>query len=138
MDYAQLVKLYGEGPKTETRYSPMECIGARKTPVTGQPDDAHISTSYVERQNLTMRMLMRRFTRLTNAFTKKVENHCHALALYFVFYNFIRIHKTLKVTPAMAAGVTDKLWSVEDIVAMTDAREAKPNRPKTYQRRVAS
>jgi hypothetical protein len=94
-------------------------------PVEGNPDKAHISTSYVERQNLNMRMGMRRFTRLTNAFSKKLENHCHALALYFMFYNFCRIHKTLKVAPAMAAGVTDKLWRMEDIVALIDARDER-------------
>lgn len=94
-------------------------------PVEGSPDKAHISTSYVERQNLNMRMGMRRFTRLTNAFLKRVENHCHALALYFMFYNFCRIHKTLKVTPAMAAGVTQKLWSMEDIIALIDARDER-------------
>jgi hypothetical protein len=97
----------------------------QKVPVEGSPDKAHISTSYVERQNLNMRMGMRRFTRLTNAFLKRVENHCHALALYFMFYNFCRIHKTLKVTPAMAAGVTQKLWSMEDIIALIDARDER-------------
>jgi hypothetical protein len=127
IDYAQLVKIYGEAPGkgSERRYSPAECIGAKKLPVEGDPDKAHISTSYVERQNLNMRMGMRRFTRLTNAFSKKLENHCHALALYFMFYNFCRIHKTLKISPAMAAGVTDKLWSMEDIVALIDARDER-------------
>jgi IS1 family transposase len=134
IDYAMLVKLYGEGPKTEARYSPAECIGIRKTPITGNPDKALVSTSYVERANLSMRMHMRRFTRLTNAFTKKFENHCHMVALYAVFYNFVRIHKTLKVTPAMAAGVSDRLWSVEDIIALIDARAEKPNRPATYRK----
>lgn len=135
IDYAMLVKLYGEGPKTEARYSPAECIGARKTPITGSPDKKYISTSYVERANLSMRMHMRRFTRLTNAFTKKFENHCHMVALYAVFYNFVRIHKTLKVTPAMAAGMSDRLWSVEDIIALIDARAEKPVRPTTYHKR---
>lgn len=127
VDYAQLVKIYGAAPGKgdERRYSPAECVGAKKVPVEGSPDKKHISTSYVERQNLNMRMGMRRFTRLTNAFSKKLENHCHALALYFMFYNFCRIHKTLKVTPAMAAGASDRLWNMEDIVALIDAREGR-------------
>lgn len=128
IDYAQLVKHYGgEGDATspEKRYSPAVCTGASKQPVSGTPDKAHISTSYVERQNLNMRMGMRRFTRLTNAFSKKIENHCHSLALYFLYYNFVRIHKTLKVTPAMAAGVSDRLWAMEDIVALIDVRDER-------------
>jgi len=104
--------------------------------IEGNPDPAHISTSYVERSNLSMRMHMRRFTRLTNAFSKKFENHCHALALYFVFYNWVRIHKTLRVTPAMAAGLTDKLLSMEDVAAMIDAQSARPIRPATYKKRA--
>jgi IS1 family transposase len=118
IDYAMLIKLYGETPKGDVRYSPAECIGARKTPVTGNPDKADVSTSHVERQNLTMRMHMRRFTRLTNAFSKKVENHAHAVALHFMFYNFCRIHKTLRVTPAMSAGLTDHVWTFEEIAAL--------------------
>jgi len=127
IDYAQLVKIYGAAPGAgdERRYSPAECIGAKKVRVDGEPEAKHVSTSFVERQNLNMRMGMRRFTRLTNAFSKKVENHCHALSLYFMFYNFARIHKTLKVSPAMAAGVTDRLWSMEDIVALIDARDER-------------
>jgi IS1 family transposase len=127
VDYAQLIKIFGapEGKGNERRYSPAQCIGAKKVKVDGDPDVNHVSTSYVERQNLNMRMGMRRFTRLTNAFSKKLENHCHALALYFMFYNFARIHKTLKVSPAMAAGVTDKLWNMEDIVALIDARDER-------------
>jgi len=126
VDYAQLVKLYGNAPEgAKGRYSPAECTGIKKTKVTGKPDEKHISTSYVERQNLTMRMSMRRFTRLTNGFSKKLENHCHALALYFVFYNFMRIHKTLRVTPAMAAGIADRVWSWEDIIAIIDEVEAQ-------------
>jgi IS1 family transposase len=110
IDFAQLVKLYGaEGVSSpEKRYSPAACLGAVKNSVEGHPDEDHISTSYVERQNLNMRMGMRRFTRLTNAFSKKIDNHCHSLALYFLYYNFVRIHKSLKTTPAMAAGVTDR------------------------------
>ena len=127
VDYAQLIKLYGAAPDgAKGRYSPADCTGIRKTRVEGNPDMKHVSTSYVERSNLTMRMQMRRFTRLTNAFSKKAENHFHALALYFVFYNFGRIHKTLRVTPAMAAGVSDKLLSWEDIATMIDAHHAKP------------
>ncbi len=126
VDYAQLVKLYGPTNANPGRYSPPECIGTKKRRVTGSPDIGHVSTSYVERQNLTMRMSMRRFTRLTNAFSKKLDNHIHALALYFAFYNFCRIHKTLKVTPAMAAGITDRLWSLEDIVARIDADAPAP------------
>lgn len=126
VDYAMLVKLYGAAPDASAgRYSPAECIGIRKKAIEGLPDFDHISTSYVERQNLTMRMQMRRFTRLTNGFSKKLENHYHALSLYFVWYNWVRIHKSLKVSPAMAAELTDKLWSMEDIVSLIDARETK-------------
>jgi IS1 family transposase len=137
VDYAQLVKLYGAVPESaKGRYSPAECIGARKEPVEGNPDPKHISRSYVERQNLNMRMGMRRFTRLTNGFSKKVENHCHMVALYTMFYNFIRIHKTLKMTPAMAAGVSAKLWSMDDLVAAMDAREV-PQKRDAYKKRDA-
>lgn len=129
VDFAQLVKLYGASPESaKGRYSPAECIGAVKTPVEGAPDPAHISTSYVERQNLTMRMSMRRFTRLTNGFSKKIENHVHALSIYFVFYNWLRIHKTLRVTPAMDAGLTDKLLTWEDIIAAMDAEDVPTKR----------
>ena len=123
VDFAQLVKLYGASSPAkdaQTRYSPPKCVGAKKERFEGKPDPRHISTSYVERQNLTMRMSMRRFTRLTNAFSKRFANHCHALALYFVWYNFVRIHKSLRVTPAMAAGVTDRLWELEDLVQLAD------------------
>ena len=123
VDYAQLQKIYGPEVAGEKRYSPPQCIGAKREIVKGNPDKAHISTSYVERQNLTMRMHMRRFTRLTNAFSKKVENHACAIALHTMFYNFVRIHQTLKVTPAMAAGVTSRLWEMTDVVEMLEAWE---------------
>jgi IS1 family transposase len=136
IDYAQLVKLYGNQliGKT-TRYSPAECTGIKKTVRNGNPNEKHVSTSYVERHNLTMRMSMPQFTRLTDAFSKKFDNHCHALALYFVHYNFCRIHKSLKVSPAMAAGLTDTLRDMEWIVSLIDERAPKPNRPKTYKKR---
>jgi IS1 family transposase len=118
VDYAMLIKMYGNDRVTEARYSPAECTGTRTVGITGNPDVKHISTSYVERSNLTMRMSVRRFTRLTNGFSKKIENHVAAVSLYFMYYNFVRIHQTLRTTPAMAAGVTDKLWDVEDIVAL--------------------
>lgn len=121
VDYAMLVKIYGDTSEGQKRYSPAECVGAKKTRMIGNPDLCCVSTSFAERQNLTMRMSMRRFTRLTNAFSKKVENHAHAIALHFMNYNFCRIHKTLRVTPAMAAGASDKLWSLEDVVDMMDA-----------------
>jgi IS1 family transposase len=138
IDYAMLVKLYGApstAPDAARRHSPTECVGARKQTITGSPDPAHISTAYTERHNLTMRMSMRRFTRLTNAFSKRVENHRHQLALYFVFYNFVRLHKTLRMTPAMAAGISDRLWSMQDIVALVDAREAEPKKRGHYKAR---
>ena len=127
VDYAQLVKLYGDAPGgTKGRYSPAECTGIKKVPVMGSPDPKHVSTSYIERQNLTMRMHMRRFTRLTNAFSKKFENHAHMVALYAVWYNFVRVHKSLRVSPAMAANVSDRLWSMEDVTDMIDTANAKP------------
>ena len=125
IDYAMLVKLYGSDPEGEKRYSPAKCIGCDRRVVSGNPERQHISTSYVERQNVTMRMKMRRFTRLTNAFSKKVENHAHAVALHFMHYNFARIHQTLRSTPAMKAGVTDHLWSIEEIVLLLVAQEVK-------------
>jgi IS1 family transposase len=126
IDYAMLVKLYGNEPQqAETRYSPAQCIGALATSVIGNPDRKHISTSYVERQNLSMRMHMRRFTRLTNAFSKKVENHEHALALYFMFYNFSRVHQTLRVTPAMEAGISDHVWELREIVELIHSASEK-------------
>ena len=120
VDYAQLVKQYGPSPEPAGRYSPAQCVGAEKRRFIGAPDMDKVSTSYVERQNLTMRMHMRRFTRLTNGFTKKAENHAHAVALHFMYYNFCRIHASLRCTPAMKAGVTQELWSVVDIVRMIE------------------
>ena len=120
IDYGMLIKLYGGSAEQEKRYSPAKCEGTKKKVVSGNPSKKHISTSYIERQNLTMRMSMRRFTRLTNAFSKKLENHMHAISLHYMYYNFGRIHQTLKVTPAMEAGVTDHLWSLEEIVQLSD------------------
>jgi hypothetical protein len=120
VDYSMLVKLYGAERAGEARYSPPRCIGTRRGKVRGNPDPAHISTSYVERQNLTMRMHMRRFTRLTNAFSKKVWNHMDAVSLHFTYYNLCRIHQTLRVTPAMEAGVTDHVWSIEELLGLLD------------------
>jgi hypothetical protein len=110
------VKIYGNTEESQKRYSPAQCIGTEKIKINGNPEKESVSTSYVKRQNLTMRMNMRRFTRLTNAFSKKVENLGHALALHFMYYNFCRIHQTLRVTPAMAAKVTDRLWDIDDIL----------------------
>jgi IS1 family transposase len=120
VDYAMLVKLYGNDRETEARYSPAECIGCRTVEITGSPDPKKISTSYVERNNLTLRMHMRRFTRLTNAHSKKVENLVHALALHFVYYNFARVHQTLRVTPAMEAGIADHVWTIEEIARLSN------------------
>src|SRR6266850_173747 len=123
VDYSMLVKLYGNDRESEARYSPAECIGCRKVEITGNPDPRKVSTSYVERNNLTLRMQMRRFTRLTNAHSKKIENMGHALALHFVYYNFCRIHQTLRVTPAMEAGIADHVWSIEEIVALLNVHD---------------
>ena len=125
IDYAQLIKIYGDGSKAEGRYSPAQCIGIRKEVMCGEPVPAHVSTSFFERHNLTIRMGNRRFTRLTNAFSKKVENHEHMLALFFCYYNFCRIHQTLRCTPAMAAKVSTRVWELSDIVALLDSTEAK-------------
>ena len=124
VDYAMLHKIYGATPD-ESRYSPATCIGCDMKVVSGDPDPKHVSTSYVERQNLTMRMSMRRFTRLTNGFSKKIENHAHQIALYFFHYNFCRVHKTLRVTPAMEAGLTDHVWTLEELCGLLP--EKKPN-----------
>jgi IS1 family transposase len=138
IDYAPLVKLYGAAPESaKGRYSPAECTGIKKTAKIGKPRERDISTSYAERQNLTMRMSMRRFTRLTNAFSKKYESHCHALALYFVYYNFVRIHKSLKVSPAMAAGLTDRLWGWEDVIALIDSAQGAPKKRGPYKKKAA-
>lgn len=136
VDYAQLVKQYGPAPGPVGRYSPAICTGARRVEIEGAPDPKHISTSYVERQNLTMRMHMRRFTRLTNAFSKKLENHVNAIALHFAYYNFVRIHKTLRMTPAMAAGVTDRLWEMSDLMDVVAAADEPAKRPTTYKKRA--
>lgn len=130
VDYAMLVKVYGEGPKSDQRrYSPSEFVCATKQPVSGDPDMKHFSTSHVERQNLTIRMSCRRFTRLTNAFSKKVEHHADAVALHFMYYNFGRIHKSLGVTPAMEAGLSDHVWSMEEIATLVPEPESKPRGP---------
>lgn len=137
IDYAMLVKQYREGSQSpERKYSPVEFVSAEKKRITGNPDKTHVSTSYVERQNLTMRMSMRRFTPLTNGFSKKVENHAAAIALHFMYYNFGRIPKTLRVTPAMQAGVSNHVWSLEEIAALVPKPEAKPRGP--YKKRAIS
>ena len=137
VDYAVLHKVYGPGGLSETRqearYSPATCIGCEKHVKTGNPDENHINTSFVERQNLTMRMRMRRFTRLTNAFSKKIENHEHAVALHFFHYNFVRRHLTLRMSPALKAGVTDHMWTMEEMVAMIDRHEAETKKQKNAQ-----
>lgn len=135
VDYAQLVKIYGPAPEGERRYSPAECLGALKQQVTGDPDEKHVSTSYVERHNLTMRMHMRRFTRLTNAFSKKVDNHVHMVALYTVWFNYVKVHKSLRVSPAMAAGLSDKLWSMTDLAEMIDATLPQPGKRGPYKKK---
>ena len=138
VDYAQLAKIYGESPEGEKRYSPATCVGSRRHYVSGRPDPQAVSTSHVERHNLTMRMGMRRFTRLTNAFSKKIENHLHMLSLYFVHYNFCRIHKSLRISPAMAAGVSDTLRDMKWIVGLIDADTPKPEPRGPYKKRKAN
>ncbi len=138
VDYAQVIKLFGPSKTVMGRYSPPACIGARKDTLMGSPDPAHISTSFAERQNLTMRMHMRRFTRLTNAFSKKFENHMHMVALYTVWYNYVKQHKSLKgLSPAMAAGLSDTLWSMTDMAEMIEATLPKPGARGPYKKRVA-
>ena len=138
IDYSQLIKLYGAPQETETRYSPATCHGMIEKQVAGHPDPKHVSTSYVERQNLTMRMSMRRFTRLTNAFSKKLMNHVHHVALYFVHYNFCRMHKAVRMSPAMAAGVSDTLRDAEWIVGLIDARATKPGPRGPYKKCISN
>jgi len=139
IDYAQLQKIYGAPTDAEMRrYSPAQCIGADMKVVSGDPDPKHVSTSYVERHNLTMRMGMRRFTRLTNGFSKKVENHIAMVAIHAVYYNFARIHKTLRITPAMAAGLSDHVWSLEEIVMMADSYAPAPTKRGPYKKRTAA
>ena len=136
IDYAMLVKIYGEASQEERRrYSPAKCLAAEKRRIEGDPDPAAVSTSHVERHNLSMRMGMRRFTRLTNGFSKKLENHLHMVSLYAVHYNFCRIHKSLRVTPAMEAGLTNTLHDMDWLVNLVEATAPKPRRPKTYRPR---
>jgi IS1 family transposase len=136
VDYAQLQKIYGAPSDEEVRrYSPARCIGCDMKVVSGNPDPKHVSTSYVERQNLTMRMSMRRFTRLTNAFSKKFENLCHAVALHYMYYNFCRVHLTLRVTPAMEAGIADHVWNVQDLLSLMPTPQAAKRGP--YKRKAA-
>jgi hypothetical protein len=135
INYPLLVKMYGDD-KPDTKYSPVECIGARTIKINGSPKQAGISTGHVESHNLTMRMSMRRFARLTNAFSKKLENHVSTLSLYFMYYNFCRIHQTLRVTPAMEAGIADHIWSVEELIALIPAPEAKVRGP--YKKRISN
>ena len=140
IDYAMLVKICGKGDPertSEARDSPSECIGTLTELIAGSPEESYISTSYVERQNLTMRTSMRRFTRLANAFSKRLEYLAYSVALHFMYYNFCRIHQTLRVTPAMAAGVANQLWEIVDIVQLVEAAAPKPNRPATYKKRNA-
>jgi len=138
-DYAMLQKIYAKDSYTgPARYSPPVVVGTTTEIIRGNPDPAHISTSFAERQNLTMRMQMRRFTRLTNAFSKKFENHCHGLALYFFWYNWTRQHKAHRLSPAMAAGLTDKLWSMADLAGMVDDAQPKPSKRGPYKKRVAA
>jgi hypothetical protein len=140
IDYSMLIKLYGAAPasvEAARRYSPVDCVGTRRDKITGNPDPKHVSTSYVERHNLSIRMGVRRFTRLTNAFSKRIDNHCHALAIYFVYYNFCRSHASLKkLTPAMAAGIATSPWEMSDIVALIDAREKAPKARGPYKPRA--
>lgn len=139
IDYAMLIKIYGK-PETKNdqiRYSPAECVGCEKRWVAGNPDKKHVSTSYVERHNLTMRMSMRRFTRLTNAFSKKIQNHAAMVAIHTVHYNYVRIHRSLRCTPAMAANLTEKLWSLEDMIRMVDSYQPKPLPRGPYKKRIS-
>jgi hypothetical protein len=125
VDYAMLVKLYGSDGTNETRYSPAECIGCREVVVSGDPDPEHVSTSYIERQNLTMRMHMRRFTRLTNGFSKKIDNHIASIAIHYMHYNFCRVHQSLRVTPAMEAKIADHVWTIPEMLSNLDSSQAE-------------
>ena len=138
VDYAQLIKIYGSTPEQEARYSPPACISAEKRVIEGNPRSEWISTSRVERSNLTMRMSMRRFTRLTNAFSKKIENHVAAVSLHFMYYNFCRLHQSLRITPAMAAGVTDRVFEISDILDLIDEYLPKPGPRGPYKKREIS
>jgi IS1 family transposase len=138
VDYAQLQKIYGAPAQNDTRYSPATCIGCEMKTVSGNPNPKYVSTSYVERHNLTMRMGMRRFTRLTNGFSKKIENHIAMVAIHAVYYNFARIHKTLRITPAMAAGLSDHVWSVEEIILMAESYLPKPGPRGPYKQKRES
>jgi IS1 family transposase len=138
IDYAQLQKIYGSSLENETRYSPATCIGCEMKEVSGHPDPKHVSTSFVERQNLTMRMHISRFTRLTNAFSKKIDNHGYAVALHFMYCNYVRIHQTLRVTPAMEAGLTDHAWTIEELVEMGAAAMPKPGKRGPYKQRISN
>jgi hypothetical protein len=120
-----LQKVYGADPQAEKRYSPAICLGCKVDTISGDPDPSHIGTSHIERQNLTMRMNIRRFTRLTNAFSKKLENHMHSVALFYMHYNFVRVHQTLRVTPAMEAGLTDHVWTIADIVTLMETSRSQ-------------
>jgi IS1 family transposase len=129
IDYAMLIKIYGNSPEAEKRYSPAECTGIKKEVIMGNPDSKHVSTSYIERQNLTMRMGMRRFTRLTNGFSKKIEFHIASIAIHYMHYNFCRIHQTLRVTPAMEAKISNHVWSIEEIAALIPETQPSPRGP---------
>lgn len=140
IDYARLIKIYGTDPaaKREKRYSPARFIEAKCGVITGDPDKSHISTSFIERQNLTMRMNMRRFTRLANGFSKKIENHMHAISLHYMYYNFCRIHKSLKVTPAMEAGIADTLYGLDFIVGLVNAKAEKRAKRGPYKKKISN
>lgn len=137
IDYAQVVKLYGDGGKPANRYSPGDCIGIRKDRIAGEPNPDYVSTSHIERSNLSLRMHMRRYTRLTNAHSKKFANHCHMVALYTVWYNYARTNSAVRMSPAMAAGLSDTLWSMEDIVGLIDAAEPAPKKRGPYKPRIS-
>ncbi|MGA2098499.1 MAG: IS1 family transposase [Candidatus Acidiferrum sp.] len=137
-DYAQIQKIFGASDEPEKRYSPAKCIGCDINVISGDPDPKHVSTSFVERQNLTMRMGIRRFTRLTNAFSKKLENHAYAVALHFMYCNYVRIHQTLRVTPAMESGLSDHAWSIEELIAMGEAAMPKPGKRGPYKERISN